>query len=260
MNLIIIKLGGSAITKKSQNKPETNIKLLHNICVDLNKIKEKKIIVHGAGAYGHKPVTEFKINNGVKTKKQIKGFVKTRNSVQKLNNTVINELIKCKINAVSVNPFDVIIQKNKKIIKFDLSKIKKLLELNCVPVLFGDMVLDEKLKASVVSGDAIVPFLAKKLKAKKVLLGTDVNGLFTDDPKKNKKAKQIKELNDSNYCEVIKCIKKASTIDVTGGMKGKINSIKKELKGIKTIIFDLNKKGNLLKAINEKTGTKILFK
>ncbi|MBN2126948.1 MAG: isopentenyl phosphate kinase family protein [Candidatus Diapherotrites archaeon] len=260
MNLIIIKLGGSAITKKSENKAETNKKLLHNICVDVSKIKGKKIIVHGAGAYGHKPVKEFKINNGIKTEKQVHGFTETRASVQKLNNEVMQELIKCGINAVSVNPFDVIIQNNKKISYFDLTKIKKLLELNCVPVLFGDMVLDKSLKASVVSGDAIVPFLAKKLNAEKVLLGTDVNGLFTNDPKKNKKAKHISELNNSNYNEIIKGIKKASTVDVTGGMKGKIDKIKKELKGIKTIVFDLKKKGNILKAINEKTGTKILFK
>ncbi len=259
---IIIKLGGSAITKKNQNKPQTNKKLLHNICLGVSKIKNKRIVlVHGAGAFGHKPVSEFGLNNGVRTRKDLFGFCFTRSLVQKLNNLVVSELVSVGVPAVSVNPFDVIQQSGKKISKFDLSKIKLLLDKNCVPVLFGDMVFDSKLGFSVVSGDAIVPFLAKKLGAELVLLGTDVDGLYTDDPKKNRGARKILELNNENYLEILSGLKESNSVDVTGGMRGKILELKKNLKNVETIVFDLTKKNNLVKVINgKKIGTRIMFK
>ncbi|MFH1588879.1 MAG: isopentenyl phosphate kinase [Candidatus Diapherotrites archaeon] len=265
MNLILLKLGGSAITKKAQNKAQINKKLLHNIALELKKSMNKNtklILIHGAGPFGHTLVKKYKINNGVKSKKQLIGFCKTRASVQKLNNEIVSELTSCGIPAVSINSFDVLEQKNKKITKFDLLPIKNTLNSNSVPVLFGDMVKDSKLNFSVVSGDAIISFLAKQLKAKKIFFGTDVNGIFTKDPKKYTSTKKVNKINNANYRNIFKGLGKASTIDVTGGMKGKVMELKKNLKGVKIIVFDLTKKENLVKVFNgiKGIGTEIYFK
>jgi isopentenyl phosphate kinase len=266
MTLILLKLGGSAITKKTQNKTETNKKLLHNIALGLKAILKKKkiklILIHGAGAFGHTLVKKYGINNGVKSRKQLLAFARTRASVQKLNNEVVSELVSVGIPAVSINPFDVLEQKNKKISKFNLIPIKNVLKQNCVPVLFGDMVKDSELNYSVVSGDALISFLARKLNAEKLFLGTDVEGIFTKDPKIHASAVKVNKINNANYQNVLAGLGGSKSIDVTGGMKGKVLELKKNLKGVKVIVFDLTKKENLLNIFEGKKdiGTEIYFK
>lgn len=107
------------------------------------------------------------------------------------------------------------------------------------------MVLDTKLKGSVVSGDAIIPFLAKKLGAKKVLLGSDVAGIFTADPKKDAKAKRIPLIDKRNFKKVLKSVGESNSVDVTRGMKGKLEN----LRGLNAFIFDMTEQDSTRKAL-----------
>lgn len=155
-----------------------------------------------------------------------------------LNSHFLNAFEKVGIPAITIDPTACIIQKNKKIAKFDTKMFDLLFAMNqnIVPIMHGDMVLDTKLKGSVVSGDAIIPYLAKKLGAAKVLLGSDVAGIFTADPKKDKNAKQIPLITKKNFKAVLEKVGEASTVDVTRGMKGKLEA----LKGLNAFIFDMN--------------------
>ena len=42
----------------------------------------------------------------------------------------------------------------------------------------------DKIKMAVLSGDQIVKYLAENLKPEKVVLGSDVDGIYNKDPKK----------------------------------------------------------------------------
>jgi len=266
MQLYILKLGGSVITDKKGNKCVVKKSKLGKISSILSKVLKKKkfklIIVHGAGPFGHKLVTDYKIKNGVKSAKQIWGFVKTRASMEKLDSEVIDSLISKKVNAFEVQASSCIIQNKKKIVSFDTKIIEKLLGLGVVPVMYGDMVIDNSLGASVVSGDAIISFLAKKLKASKVFLGTDVNGIYDSDPRKNKNAEIIPVINKRNINSVLKKVSKSNAVDVTQGMKGKLKEIKQNIKRKNCYIFNLNNEKTLeLLLSGKKTDcTKIYFK
>jgi len=111
--------------------------------------------------------------------------------------------------------------------------------------MYGDMVIDTAKGATVVSGDALISFLAKKINADLVLLGADLDGIFTGDPKKNKHAKLIEKINSKNFKDVLKYAGSSSGIDVTRGMKGKLLEIKKIANKRKVIVFNLNKKNYL---------------
>ena len=71
--------------------------------------------------------------------------------------------------------------------------IQKYIDNGFVPVLYGDAVLDqnEYFKYAILSGDQIITYLAKKLKANRVILSSDVDGIYTDNPKTNPDAKLI---------------------------------------------------------------------
>ncbi len=263
--LFILKIGGSVCTEKAKNLCEAKTELIQNIAEEIKLAMEKKkfklILVHGAGPFGHKLVSDYKINNGVRTRKQIEGFVKTHNSMLSLNKEFIGIFLQEGLNAVSIPPLSCIVQSGKKIKKFDTAVIERLLDLNIIPVLHGDMVLDEKLNASVVSGDAIIPFLAQKLNAKKVFFGTDVAGIFTADPKKVSKAKLIEKIHPHNFEEVLLKVSGSNAVDVTGGMRGKLLELKQNLHGKEVFVFDSSKKGNVLNSLIGKkvVGTEITF-
>jgi isopentenyl phosphate kinase len=195
--LFVIKFGGSSITKKAQNKFEMNYDVLSRAAEELSKaIKAKKlkvILVCGVGPFGHTNVKEYGINDGVTTERHLEGVLKTNKDCDFVATEVIAELKTHGINAKHIPGYDVCVQKNKKVESFDVSAYEDALKDGFVPVTTGVMVKDTALNWSVMSGDQAIAQLAKHLKPEMVLMGTDVDGIFTADPKEDKKAKLIEE-------------------------------------------------------------------
>ncbi|MCX8158434.1 MAG: isopentenyl phosphate kinase [Candidatus Diapherotrites archaeon] len=254
--IYILKLGGSSITEKHSNEFIVNQKVLAETARAISHSMKKKnfclIVVHGAGPFGHRLVKQYKIEDRVLTEEQVRGFVRTHKSVADLNNIVLNSFIEHNIDAFSIQPSACIIQKNKKIEKFDLEIIKELLSKKIVPILYGDMVVDVSLGASVISGDTIVTYLAKKLKATKVFFGTNVDGIYNKDPNRYKDAKLIRNITYHNIDDVLNYVSGSLAIDVTKGMKGKLSEIANNLKGIECYIFKLSEE-NLKALLEDKT-------
>lgn len=253
--LVILKLGGSAITDKARNQVKAKTALIRRAAKEIKAAQKKKdfklILVHGAGPFGHKFVKDYGINHGIKTEKQVQGFVLTHQSVAELNKIVVDIFQREGLLAFPLQPSACIVQENKRIVEFRTKIMEELFKVNprIIPVFYGDMVVDQSLKASVVSGDAIVPFLAKRLNANRILLGGDVKGIYTADPKKDRKAKLIPKINNQNYHDVLQMVSGSKAVDVTGGMKGKLSKLLETAGGKKTLVFDLRKKDNLFKAL-----------
>jgi len=249
MELVILKLGGSVITKKSENKAEVNKKILKRLAKEIkdakNQRKFKLILVHGAGPFGHILAKKYKLNEPLNNKKQIEGFALTHQSMEKLNFQVVKFLQKEGLNAIAYQPSSIGILNNGKLSYFPLKILKSFINLNLIPVLYGDVLIDKKIGLSILSGDHIVSYLAEKLNVKRVILCTDVDGIFTSDPKKYKNAKLIPILKKDNF--KIEKIEGSQNTDVTGGMKRKVNELLNLAnKGISSEIIN-GLKPNLLK-------------
>ena len=124
-------------------------------------------------------------------------------------------------------PAAIIVQRDKKIKRFDTKIVELYLKEGYLPVLYGDMVLDEKLGGSPCSGDQIVSYLGKK--ARRIIFGTNVDGILIN-------GKIVGKVTNKNFKDVMDHAGGARTIDVTGGMEGKIN----ELKKLKTPTYIVN--------------------
>ncbi len=268
MKLIILKVGGSVCTEKDRNKAKARVSVIKRVAREIKFAQKKQkfrlVLVHGAGPFGHKFVHDYKIKNGVKrkSKKQITGFVRTHNSMEDLNKIFMDVFRKEGLLGFPIQTSACVTQKNKTISKFDVSIVKELLKFeNVIPIMYGDMVIDTSKGATVVSGDALISYLAKKLNADLVLLGADLDGIFTSDPKKNKTAKLISQINSKNFKKVLKFAGTSSGVDVTRGMKGKLLEIKKIANKRKVIIFNLNKKNYLYELLQGKNviSTEIKF-
>ena len=261
--LIVLKIGGSVITDKQSETPKVNSENLNRITKEIaegyNPEKMHLILVHGAGSYGHQIVKRTGIDKGIQTKQQMVDFAETQKLQNELNCIVVDSLIKNGLPAIPCQASASAVMDGKKLAAMDTDAIKGFLEIGLIPVLYGVPAYDKKQKCSILSGDEIAPYLAKHLKAQKIIHGTDVDGIFTADPKKYRNAKLIPLVTKDNFEEVKKSLSGSTAVDVTGGMMKKVSelmSIAEE--GIESQIVNALIDGNVKRALGgEVFGTVI---
>jgi len=248
--LTVLKLGGSVITKKDE--PMTpNLKVMQRLAKEIADASvEHMIIVHGGGSFGHPLAKQYKIKEGYKDPTQIEGFLKTHQAMLELNKLVVDALIRHNIPAFSISPSSCVVTKGSRIQIFYDSTLTRLLNTGFVPVLFGDAVLDNNTGFNILSGDQLIATLAIRFKADKIILGVDVDGLYTADPKTNARANLMPHITLPNLKTLMHNIEEAKVTDVTGGMLGKISELIPAINAdIKTFIVNASKEANVYKAL-----------
>jgi isopentenyl phosphate kinase len=133
-----------------------------------------------------------------------------------------------------------------------------------IPVTHGDMVPEKNGKGKydgfeVASADQLVPQVAIKLKAKRIVAGTDVDGLFLENPKINPKTKVVQTIRAYEKFGYSK-IKRLGA-DVTGGLPKKVENFQEPAKyGIEGYIVNALVEGRIKNALlgKEVYGTLIL--
>ena len=265
--IILLKFGGSIITNDDQFesfKKETVINLMKQI----SKLSDdfQFIIVHGAGSFGHYHAKKYNLKQGFKEKGQLLGLVETHQSMLKLNSFLLDTIQEIGgIYPVSFSPINIVKTRDGSIISFDLENIKETLDLGLTPILFGDVVFDESLRFTILSGDKIVPYLAEKLTPIKIIMLTDVTGVYDDNPKKKPEAKLLAEinLNDTALLQKISANASSGKTRVTGEMEKKLLELKEVVKeGIETWIISGLEDQSLYNKLahSDNKGTKLVFK
>ena len=110
---------------------------------------------------------------------------------------------------------------------------------------------------AILSGDQILQYVARFLVSDRVVLGTDVDGVYDKNPKTHDDAKLIEEV--SSIEEIIQ-VESTTNIDVTGGMVGKVNELLSLAEiGVDSEIINANRPGAIGDALQNKKvkGTKI---
>ncbi|MDH5664413.1 MAG: isopentenyl phosphate kinase [Candidatus Bathyarchaeota archaeon] len=246
----VLKLGGSVITNKE--KPLTpNLPAIERSASEISRANVSRLVlVHGGGSFGHPIAKQYSIEEGYRDQPQIMGFSKTRQAMTTLNKLVVDSLIQHNIPAVTVQPSSCTITKQGRINVMEERPLRKLLEMGFVPVLYGDAVLDSDKGFAILSGDQLVSSLATRLEAERIIIGIDVDGLYTLDPKTDPKARLIKHITPHELRKMQHKIGKARVTDVTGGMLGKVLELMPAVeKGIKVIIANAAKPSNVYKAL-----------
>ena len=262
--MIILKLGGSVITKKEAEEPLIDHHNLNRISGEIaDSSFDKLIIVHGAGSFGHPSAKKYEIGSSITDENDFArkklGFCITQSWVKKLNTLVCDSLREKGVLAVSIQPSSFIITKNKRIYSCNLDLINKYLKLGFVPVIYGDVVLDldESIKMCVLSGDQIINYLGENLKPTRVILGSDVDGIYTKNPKKYDDAKLL-----SNVTSCDDLVAEGSlNVDVTGGMNGKLKElIELAQLGVESEIINAGKENFIKRALNHEKGIGTIIK
>jgi len=257
----VLKIGGSVITQKK--KPFTaNPSAIRRLAKEISGANVSQlIIVHGGGSFGHPLAKQYSIKEGYNCEDaQLLGFSKTHQAMITLSKLVVDALIQHNIPAVAVSPSSCIVTKSGRIATIMKEPLKRLLQSGFVPVMYGDAVLDYDLGFTILSGDQLAAYLAAQLNAERIVMGIDVDGLFTADPKKHKSASLITRCTLHELKKIQSRLNETNTTDVTGGMLGKIIELTPAIeKGITTLIVNATKPKNVYRALKGErvTGTLI---
>ena len=255
METVVVKLGGGAITHKDANERRVRGEVVRGAARELRRALEERparvVLVHGAGPFGHGLVAAHGIADGVATRAQVEGFVQTVASVRELDRQVAEIFSEEGCLVFPLQPSACVIKREHRVESLFLEPLERLLALDAriVPLLYGDMVVDLTLGASVVSGDELVAEVARRLGARRVLLGTAVAGIFTADPKLDPGAQRVPRVDRGNLEQVLAGVGGATSVDVTAGMRGKVLSIAAALAGREVLVFDLTEEGSLYRAL-----------
>lgn len=254
MSLVILKIGGSVITEKGSvsiaRKDEID-RISHEIASFKAEADLNLILVHGAGSFGHPQAMKW-----LKEGFNAHGVYLTHSSVKVLNSIVLDSLNSAGVHALPVHPLSSCLLEDGKLVELSVEKIKIMLCRGIVPVLHGDVVMDKIQGAAVFSGDRIIPYLAIVMNASKIGAGSDVDGVLDEG------GGVIRKITPLGFIDIKKHIRGSTSVDVTGGMIGKVEELLElAKKGVSSRIFNASKKDMISKFLyGEDVGTLIADK
>lgn len=239
-DLIVLKLGTSTITDKSG---ELNKKILNDICNQIVLLQKKyRLILVSSGAVGCG-----------------KNFIK--NFSNKLNNKKAAAAIG---NPILIGKYAKILSKNNISVaqilveRGDFSHRNKFLRIretceklweNDVLPIFNENDVSADFELTFSDNDELATLISVGFSAKKLLLGTSVEGLLD---KEKKLVPKIKNFNE----EVFGLAHRKKSEAGLGGMISKLNCANLATKlGTLVQIFDARIPNNIINAVEEKTGT-----
>jgi len=209
------------ITYKDSEKPKINNGNIGIVADALAGFSEPFVLVHGAGSFGHPIVKRTGINKGISDSGQLLAFAETQILQNKLNYLFCDALVKKGIPAFPAQLSSYAILEKGRLLPMKVDAITGLLQLGMVPVCYGVPAFDKVQGSAILSGDQIVPYLAKCLGASRIILAGDLEGIFTADPHVSKEARLIRIINSANFNMIEGFLSGSAVTDVTGGMKKK---------------------------------------
>ncbi len=217
--MIVVKLGGSVITDKSRAKSLRRATLAR-VTSEIASSERAVCLVHGAGSFGHPLAKAHALADGRRgDRAQDAAAAEVHRDVRELHAEVLRDMQGWGARAIGVSSWDVAVLARGALDRFDVGPYARALDCGLVPVGFGDLVPDRERGYGILSGDVVVERLALDLKPARVVIATDVDGLY-DAPPHEPGARLLARVTAE---EAVRVLAGASQgIDVTGGMAGKV--------------------------------------
>jgi len=204
--IIIIKIGTNFIEK-------TGIKDIVKTILKIRK-KNKKVVLISSGAKMF----------GKKILKNSKNFEKITNKEFSAvgQGIILNEYAKL-FRKEDVFIAQILVSK-----KINIEIIQNLLKNNILPIVNGNDA-DTKENLFFDDNDSLAGEIAQNLKAKRMIILTDIDGVYDFNPRKNKGAKKFKNINKITK-KMLNNSKDVETKNGTGGMYTKLKIAEKNMK------------------------------
>jgi isopentenyl phosphate kinase len=223
VTLTLIKLGGSLITDKRTEKSfraDQSRQIATEIAAALSADPTLPLIIgHGSGSFGHVTAQKYGTLNGVHTREQWRGFAEVATVAAELNYLMAETLQAAGIPILRVQPSASAQSYNGVIQRMELSPIHAALANGLVPLVYGDVSLDDVRGGTIISTEAVFTYLVHQLPVKRVLLLGEVAGVY------DQQGQVIPEITLNNAEQYRASLGGSEGTDVTGGMLTKVTDM-----------------------------------
>lgn len=244
--LTFIKLGGSLITDKRVEaafRQETASRLAREIAEAQQQNESLRLLIgHGSGSFGHFAATQYDTIHGVRTPDEWRAFARVATVAAELNYLMADTLQTAGVPVWRIQPSASALSRDGALVSMALAPIRHALSNGIVPLVYGDVSLDEVRGGTIISTETIFFYLAHHLPVERILLLGEVEGVLDTD------GVVIPVITARNFDAVAHALGGSAGTDVTGGMKTKVRdmlSLAQQVEGLQIRVIDGRQPGLL---------------
>ncbi|MBC7870922.1 MAG: isopentenyl phosphate kinase family protein [Chitinophagaceae bacterium] len=250
--LSFVKLGGSLITDKrieASFRAEVMARLAQEIQTALVKNPELRLLVgHGSGSFGHFTASQYGTVQGVHSSDQWRGFAEVATVAAELNYLVARELQKARVPVWRIQPSASARCQDGSLRSMEVFPIKTALEKGLVPLVYGDVALDDVRGGTIISTEMVFGYLARHLPVNQIVLFGEVEGVYDE------RGIVIPRITPKTLMNFQSALTGSAGVDVTGGMLTKVRdmlALVEAVPGLKIRIIDGTQPNLLLQTLLE---------
>jgi isopentenyl phosphate kinase len=226
---VLVKLGGSIITDKTQPQtPRRDViaRLAQEVARVMAARPELRLVLgHGSGSFGHVVAQCYGTRQGVNTAADWHGFVKVAAVAAQLGAIVTQAFLDAGLPIWSLQPSASAWCREGELVSLEIAPVKQALAHGLIPLIRGDVALDEVQGGTIISTEQILAYLARRLHPGCLILVGRVDGVFEADPLCQPEARHIPEISPQNWDVVRRVVAGSHATDVTGGMLSKVEQM-----------------------------------
>ena len=236
--MIFLKLGGSLITDKTQAetaRPATIARLGAEIQRALATDAATRLLVgNGSGSFGHVAAARHGTRAGVQSAAQWVGYAEVSDAAIRINALVRAGLRAAGVPAVSVTASGSARCEDGRLVAMAVEPIRRLLDHGLVPLLHGDVAMDDIRGGTIISTEQILVYLAPFLHPSWILLAGETEGVY------DQAGAVIPVISPVNLAAIRPALGGSRGTDVTGGMANKVEEMLRLARqtGARIRIFD----------------------
>lgn len=224
--LVFLKLGGSLLTDKTRPQAlrrDVLQRLAGEIAGALAQSPALRLVVgHGSGSFGHFAASRYGTRAGVYSRAAWRGYAETARAAAELNRLVVAALGEAGVPALPIQPSASAVCRDGELVSMDVRPTVVSLAQGLVPVIYGDVALDEARGGTIISTEQILCWLAPRLRPGRVLLVGEVDGVRTADPARGGEGEVIRQITPASFPQIAGALGRSRGVDVTGGMYEKV--------------------------------------
>ena len=237
--LTFIKIGGSLITDKTVEK-SYKADIAQRLAKEIQQARTQDpttrlLIGHGSGSFGHYAAKRYGTINGVHTPSEWTGFAEVATVAAELSSRITQDFATAGIPIWRLQPSASVLCRDGTITHMATTPIQTALENNIVPLVHGDVAVDEVRGGTIISTETIFTYLAHHLPVQRIVLLGEVAGVYDQD------GNVIIEITPTNLQEITAALGGSRGTDVTGGMVSKVTDMVRlvqEINGLNIHIID----------------------
>lgn len=218
--LVFLKLGGSLITDK--RRPYTpRLGVIQRLADEIRQALQARpalrlVLGHGSGSFGHQAASQYATRRGVSAPDEWAGFAEVAAAAARLNRIVSDAMQEAGVPVWSLQPSASARCRDRQLVDLAVHPIETALGRGLVPLVYGDVALDDVRGGTIISTEDLFVYLAAILRPQRILLAGGAAGVFDGE------GRVIPHVSPATLPHLHALLGGALTVDVTGGMADKV--------------------------------------